>query len=88
MKESEHKNPVGRPPTGETPKRQVRIGQEWERSERLALRLAERQGTVRVVTSRRSGEVESRGDMAAYVEEALRRHNDRIERELGKADQA
>jgi hypothetical protein len=46
----------------------VRIGAEWDRAERLAAALAERGGTKVNVT--------------AYVEAALQRENDRVERAL------
>jgi hypothetical protein len=50
----------GRPPTGVTPKRNIRIGDTWTQGETLAKQLG--------IT------------MTAYVEEALRRENARIER--------
>lgn len=50
----------GRPPTGVTPKRNVRIGDTWTRGESLAEQLG--------IT------------MTAYVEEALRRENARVEK--------
>lgn len=55
---------VGRPPTGETPKRQVRIGSEWERAEAAASSLGMK--------------------TAAYIEQALKRENDRTQRQLAK----
>jgi hypothetical protein len=51
----------GRPATGVTPKRNVRIGETWERGEELAK-------TVGM-------------SMTAYVEEAVRRHNAKVERD-------
>lgn len=51
-----------------TPKRNVRIGAEWDRAERLAAELASRDGAKINVT--------------AYVEAALREKNDRVERAL------
>ncbi len=58
----------GRPATGETPKRQVRIGSEWERAE---------------AASAASGL-----KIAAYVEQALKRENDRVERQQLRATQS
>ena len=52
----------GRPRTGETPKRNVRIGETWTRGEELAAQLG--------IT------------MTAYVEDALRRQNAKVERDL------
>lgn len=52
----------GRPATGQTPKRNVRIGDVWDQSERLARALGMR--------------------MTAYVEEALRRENRRVGRQV------
>lgn len=64
----------GRPATGETPKRNVRIGAAWDRAEELALQLAQQAG-------------KDKANVTAYVEEALRRENARVERLLAK-DQA
>lgn len=83
--EDTDRRPRGRPVTGVTAKRQVRIGDEWDRAERLALALAEQDGTVREVKSRATGEAERKGDTAGYVEAALKRENDRVERLLQKA---
>ena len=83
-----NKRPRGRPATGQTPKRQVRMGSEWDRAETLALRLARHQGAVRHVVNRSTGVAEDRGDLAGYAEEAIRRHNDHVERLLDKAEQA
>ncbi|MEV1321943.1 hypothetical protein AB0J14_38345 [Micromonospora arborensis] len=66
----------GRPATGVTTKRNVRIGAAWDRAEELALELARRDGTVRT----RDG-VEH-GNVTAYVEEAIREHNARVEKRL------
>jgi hypothetical protein len=63
----------GRPATGVTTKRNVRIGAEWDRAERLAAQLAEREGAKVNVT--------------AYVEAALKRENDRVERLLKRSTQ-
>lgn len=52
----------GRPATGVTPKRNVRMGETWEQGEELAKRLGV--------------------SMTAYVEEALRRYNAKVERDL------
>ncbi|HKT03495.1 MAG TPA: hypothetical protein VJT31_28540 [Rugosimonospora sp.] len=58
----------GRPRSGVTPKRNVRIGEIWTQGEELAALL----GTT----------------MTAYVEDALRRANKRVERELGRRKQS
>lgn len=58
----EHPRRRGRPATGQTPKRNVRIGVPWDRGEELAQALG--------IT------------MTAYVEQALRRENARVERQL------
>lgn len=58
----------GRPATGITPKRNVRIGDTWTRGEELAQQLGV--------------------SMTAYVEEALKRHNAKVERDLRRGDQA
>lgn len=55
----------GRPATGQTPKRNVRIGDVWDQGERLAAALGV--------------------SMTAYVEEALRRENARVGRQLRKS---
>lgn len=55
----------GRPATGETPKRNVRIGAIWTEGEALAAKLG--------IT------------MTAYVEEALKRHNAKAERDLRRS---
>lgn len=73
----------GRPATGVTPKRQVRIGEEWDQAEALALELARRNDTVRSVRHQATGEPREAGDIAAYIREALRRENARIARQLG-----
>lgn len=70
MTEEQQPRRRGRPATGVTPKRNVRIGAEWDRAERLAAQQAERTGTKVNVT--------------AYVEEALRRENARVERLLAR----
>jgi hypothetical protein len=62
--EQESKRRPGRPATGVTPKRNVRIGATWDRAEELAQQLG-------MTTT-------------AYVEEALRRENARVERQLGR----
>lgn len=64
----------GRPATGITPKRNVRIGETWDQAERLAAQLAELEGRKVSVT--------------AYVEEALRRENARVERLLKRQEPA
>lgn len=74
----------GRPATGVTTKRQVRIGNTWERAEELALELARSQGKVRLAKNQATKEMEEKGDIAGYVEEALRRHNAHIERQLAR----
>lgn len=76
MEQEQQKPRVGRPATGVTTKRNVRIGAAWDRAEELALELARRDGTVRI----RDG-VEH-GNVTAYVEQALREHNARVERRL------
>jgi hypothetical protein len=82
------KRPRGRPATGITEKRQVRIGDTWDRAEALALELARSQGKVRKVKNRETGETEEKGDIAGYVEEALQRHNAHIERQLARQGRA
>lgn len=72
----------GRPATGVTPKRNVRIGTTWDRAEELALELARLDGTVR--TDRDGKE---HGNVTAYVEEAIRRENARRQRELKRTDE-
>ena len=62
MSDTEPKNRGGRPATGVTTKRQVRIGEEWDRAESMAAQLG-------MPTAR-------------YVEQALKRENDRVERQL------
>ncbi len=84
--EDGEKRRPGRPATGETAKRQIRIGREWDRAERLALQQAELDGTVREHKNRATGETERKGDMVAYVTEALRRHSDRVERLMAKRE--
>jgi hypothetical protein len=74
----------GRPATGVTPKRNIRMGKTWDTAEELALALARRAGTVRQVRNRQTGEVEEAGDITAYVEEALKRENTRIARQLNQ----
>lgn len=76
------RNKGGRPATGQTPVRNVRIGSTWTRAEELALKLARLAGTVRTLTNRSTQQEQERGDITAYVEEALRRENDRQERLL------
>ncbi len=66
----------GRPATGQTQVRTARIGAAWERAEELALELARRDGTVRT----RAGK--EHGNVSAYVEEAIREHNARVEKRL------
>lgn len=56
----------GRPATGVTPKRNVRIGAPWDAGQALADQLG--------IT------------MTAYVEQALREHNARVERRLQRAE--
>jgi hypothetical protein len=73
----------GRPPTGVTPKRDIRIKDStWDEMERLALELGRRDGKIRLVKDRVTGRLVERGDHAAYVDEALRRENARIDRQL------
>ncbi len=74
----------GRPATGVTPKRNIRMGATWDTAEELALALARRSGTVRQVHNRHTGATEEAGDITAYVEEALRRENLRITRQLNQ----
>ncbi|SCL33536.1 hypothetical protein [Micromonospora inyonensis] len=63
-------------PTGHrvTPKRNIRLGATWDRAEELGRQLAELRG--------------EKFSMTAYVEEALRRENARIERELRRSGNA
>lgn len=69
---SEEKRRPGRPATGETPARKMRVEDDlWNETERLAGELAELNGAKRNVT--------------AYVKEALRRENARVERLVAKA---
>jgi hypothetical protein len=56
----------GRPRTGVTRKRNVRIGVVWTRGEELAAQLGV--------------------SMTAYVEDAIRRANARVERQLRRSD--
>lgn len=72
----EHEPPKrrGRPATGVTPKRNVRIGTTWDYAEELGRQVAEQHGR--------------KFSMTAYVEEALRRENARIERELRRTGAA
>jgi len=72
----------GRPATGVTPKRNVRIGAAWDRAEELALELARIDGTIR--TDRDGKE---HGNVTAYVEQAIREHNARVERKLRQAQE-
>lgn len=62
--EQESKRRPGRPATGVTPKRNVRIGAPWDRAEELAKQLGMK--------------------TTAYVEEALRRENARVERRMAR----
>lgn len=62
---------VGRPATGVTTKRNVRIGATWDRAEELATELAKRDG-------------KPKANVTAYVEEALRRENARVEKLLAR----
>jgi hypothetical protein len=64
----------GRPATGVTPKRNIRLGATWDRAEELGRQIAELRG--------------EKFTMTAYVEEALRRENARIERELKRSGSA
>ncbi len=79
MEQEQQPRRRGRPATGVTPKRNVRIGAAWDEAERLALELARLDGTVR---TRHDGS--EHGNVTAYVEEALREHNARVERRLRK----
>ncbi|MEU8334785.1 hypothetical protein [Micromonospora tulbaghiae] len=79
MEQEQQPRRRGRPATGITPKRNVRIGAAWDQAEQLALELARQAGTVR--TDRDGKE---HGNVTAYVEEALREHNARVERRLRK----
>jgi hypothetical protein len=66
-------NRGGRPQgstTGQAKMRTARIGPLWDRGQELAAALAERDG--------------ARTNMTAYVEEALRRENARVERLLAR----
>ena len=76
MEEPSRKKP-GRPATGHTPKRNVRLGAVWDRAEELARVLGEEQ----VYPYDRGFK-----SMAPYVDEALRRENARVERLLRKRD--
>lgn len=67
-------NRGGRPkgPTGQAKKlRSLRMGPLWDRAEALATELATRDG-------------KTKGNVTAYVEEALRRENARVERLLDR----
>ncbi len=65
--EGTEKRGRGRPATGVTPKRQIRIEDElWGEVERLAAEVAQRGGT--------------KPNVATYVKEALRRENERVRR--------
>lgn len=71
MSESEAPKRRGRPATGETPHRKMRIDDDlWDEVERLARALAEHDSVKPNVT--------------AYVKEALRRENARVKRILAK----
>lgn len=74
MGEQEAPRRRGRPATGVTPKRNIRLGATWDRGEELGRQLAELRG--------------EKFSMTAYVEEALRRENARIERELRRSGNA
>jgi F0F1-type ATP synthase membrane subunit b/b' len=63
----------GRPATGVTTKRNVRIGDTWDHAEKLEAQLAEQEGR--------------RPNVTAYVEAALRRENARVERQLRRSIQ-
>ncbi len=80
MTEEQQPRRRGRPPTGVTPKRNVRIGPIWDRAEEMALEIARREGTVRLVRDHETGEMVERGNVTALVEEALRREIARLER--------
>lgn len=60
----------GRPATGITPKRNVRIGETWDRAEEIEKQLAELTGQKPNITS--------------YVHEALRHYNARMEKLITK----
>lgn len=75
------KNRGGRPPTGITPKRQVRVGDEWDEADRLALLAAERLGLPAPAPGRNPY-------LAEYITEALRLHNNRINRWLAACTEA
>ena len=66
--EQESKRRPGRPATGVTPKRNVRIGATWDRAEELAKQLEM--------------------STTAYVEEALRRENTRVERAQARQERS
>lgn len=75
--------PVGST-TGTTKLRTLRMGPIWERAEGLALELARRNDKVLRRTDRATGEVREFGNVTAYVEEALRRENARVEKLLAR----
>ena len=70
-KENE-KNKGGRPATGVTPVRTVRIGDEWDEAERLAGELAEHMGFPKA-------------SLPAYVRQALVMENARVTKFLAKS---
>ena len=79
--ESAQPNRGGRPAgstTGQKKLRTLRMGPIWDRSQQLATELAALNGTLNA-----KGE----GNVTAYVEEALRRENARIERLLARESQ-
>ena len=84
MSEDEETKRRGRPPTGITEKRQVRIGDEWDLAEQIALDLARLDGKVRQVRNRVTRELEEKGDIAGYIEEAIREKNARTLRLIAK----
>jgi hypothetical protein len=89
MSETKNGKRLGRPPGtghGETPKRGIRIGGEWDRAFALALRLAELTNTVRVTQDRATGELVRRGDITTFVTEAIRRECDRVEKVLKQVE--
>lgn len=66
------KNKGGRPATGVTPVRTVRIGDEWDEAERLAGELAKHMGWPKP-------------SLPAYVRQALVMENARVTKILAKA---
>lgn len=89
MSDDAPRNAGGRPlgsATGQKKLRTLRMGPIWDQAEQAALEIARREGKVRVTKDRETGETVERGNVTAFVEEAIRRELARLERQALKGD--